>query len=196
MIHDIGCAVAAQIKSKGCPFEVVDGPEFRKTNTFARERIVIEQDPAGDSFTARHQADKNPRTRLTRNTGIKLTIYAQEPSKGANYFEHRERAEHVLDMVLCAIDIVRTESKNLVVFKSGKFIYPEDLQTSETPGGAIYELLFTFDRGVADRTWAGAGLPTATISAVYPDTGAGVVIKNTDTVSGFTEDGGSGTETA
>lgn len=182
MIHDIGTELAAALASKGCPFPVVDGPEFRETSTFGRERVVIEHDPQGDQFVSRHQTDRNPRTRLTRNVGVKVTIYAQSPSKGAMYWEHIRRAEHVLDLVLIQLDIIRGKRKNEIVYRSGKLVFPEDLKASETPGGAKYELYLTFDRGVADRTWAGAAQPTATISAVYPETGAGVVIKNTSNV--------------
>ena len=86
---------------------------------------------------------------MTRNVGVKATIYAQCPSKGAFYWEHVRRAEHVLDMVLVALDIVAKKRANLVVFKSGKFVYPDDFKQGETPGGAVYELYLTFDRGVA-----------------------------------------------
>lgn len=165
MIREIGVDVQASIASKGCPFPVVNGPELRPTGTFGRERIVIEHDPAGDSFTSRHQTDTNPRTRLTRNIGVKVTIYAQDANKGATYWEHVRRAEHVLDMVLIALDITAKVRKNLAVFRSGKLVYPEDFKAhSETMGGAVYELLLTFDRGVADRRWDGSGLTTATIS--------------------------------
>lgn len=165
MIHDIGADLATQLSANNCPFPVVDGPEFRPTTTFARERVVIEHDMhAGDSFGPRRRADRNPRTRMTRLTGVKVTIYAQAPNKGAMYWEHIYRAEHVLDMVLIAIDVIAKERQNLVVFKSGKFVIPDDLAKSETPGGAVYELLFTFDRGVADRTWTGAALPTTVVS--------------------------------
>ena len=194
MIHAIGSDLGLFFKSAGCPIPIVDGPEFRPTTTFARERVVIEHDPNGDNFASRHRADTNPRTRLTRDVGVKITIYAQQPSKGAIYWEHVRRAEHVLDIVLIGIDKIAKTRRNIVVFKSGKFIYPEDMKESETPGGAVYELLFTFDRGVADRTWDGAADPTVTISAVYPGTGSGVIIKNTDNVSGSTEDGGPSTE--
>lgn len=163
MIHEIGVELGKELASKGCPFAVIDGPEERPTTTFARERVVIEHDPSGDSFGSRHTADKNPRTRLTRITGVKITIYARHPNGGAIYWEHKRRAEHVLDMVLIGIDVIAKTRKNLCAFKSGKFVKPEDLKDSETPGGAMYELLFTFDRGVADRNWDGTAQPTATV---------------------------------
>lgn len=178
MIHEVGVQISQTFATKGCPFVVIDGPEFRKTTTFARERVVIEHDPSGDSFVPRHQTDRNPRTRLTRNTGVKVTIYAQNPRAGAIYWEHVRRAEHVLDMVLIAIDLIAKARQNIAVFRSGKFVYPVDLKESETPGGAVYELYLTLDRGVADRNWDFTAQPTAEITAVAPGAGSGVIISN------------------
>jgi hypothetical protein len=164
LIHEIGVELAAQIGSKKCPFSVYDGPERRPTTTFGRERIVIEHDPNGDSFPPRHRADTNPRTRLSRAVGVKVTIYAQAATQGSIYWEHKRRAEHVLDMVLCGLDIVVKKRANILTFKSGKFVDPPDLKPSETPGGAVYELYVSIDRGVADRNWDGSIGPQATIS--------------------------------
>jgi len=169
MIHEIGVELGAQISAKGCPFPVVDGPEYRPTTTFARERIVIEHNPSsGDAFTqpgegARHQADLNPRTLMSRVIGVKITIYAKSPTRAAIYWEHKRRAEQVLDMVLCGLYKVVKIRKNLLSVKSGKFVLPDDLKESETPGGAVYELLITVDRGVADRNWDGTAGPTVTV---------------------------------
>lgn len=184
MLHEIGVQLEAALVAKGLSFKVYDGPEIRKTATFARERVVIEHDmQAGDTFGSRHRADTNPRTRMTRAIGTKLTIYAQHPAPGSSYWEHKRRAEHVLDLVLIALDVIAKERANIFAPKSGKFVFPDDLKASETPGGAVYELFFTFDRGVADRKWDGTAQPTTVVSAVYPGTGPGVVIKNTDKVS-------------
>jgi hypothetical protein len=164
LIHEIGVELAARIGSKGCPFAVYDGPERRPTTTFGRERIVIEHDPSGDSFVSRHKADTNPRTLLTRTIGVKITIYAQAGTKGSIYWEHVRRAEHVLDMVLCGLSVVVKERANILTFRSGRIIDPPDLKPSETPGGAVYELFVTIDRGVADRNWDGSAGPTATVT--------------------------------
>jgi hypothetical protein len=197
MIHELGVELAAYLGSKGCPFVdfVVDGPELRPTTTFARERIVIEHDmQGGDTFTPRTVANREPgRIRLNRVIGVKLTIYAQCPNKGAAYWEHVRRAEHVLDMVLAGLDIIKVKRKNHLVWRGGKFVFPEDFKP-ETAGGAVYELAFTFDRGVAVKNWDGTAEGTATITSVYPVSSSGVIIQNTDNVSGSTEDGGPQTE--
>lgn len=161
MIHEVGVELDTELRRKGCPLRVVDGPERREPNTFGRERIVIEHDPSGDSFGSKHLANVNPKTFLTRSIGVKLTIFAQSPNAGANEFEHRRRAEHALDLVLVAINRIASIRKNAWSPKSGRFVLPDDLSKTETAGGAVYELNFTFDRGVAERTWAGDARPTA-----------------------------------
>lgn len=165
MIHEIGVELQAQLASKLCPIPVVDGPEFRPTDTWSRERVVIERVTDGDQFPqpgagARHRADTNPRTLMTRVVGVKLTLYVKNPTAGSLYFEHLRRCELLLDMVLCGLYNVVKPRQNLLVIQSGKFVLPEDLKASETPGGAVYELRCTIDRGVADRNWDGTFGPT------------------------------------
>ena len=157
MIHEIGKELQAALRAKGCPFSVYDR-EAMQTATFARERIVLEH--AGDDrFSAVRSQHVNPKHRRTRSIGAKLTIYAQSSASGALEFEHRRRAEAVLDMVLVALDAVAAARHNAWNPTAGRFITPADFKETETYDGAVYELLFTFDRGVAVKTWAGAIRP-------------------------------------
>ena len=194
MIHEIGVELQAHFTARGCGLPVIDGPEFRPTTTYARERVVIEHDPAGDGYASRHRADTNMRTWLTRNVGVKITIYAQRPNRGAIYWEHIRRAEQVLDMVQVGLSVIAKKRGNLLDLRSSKLVFPDDLKDGETPGGAVYELFCTFDRGVADRTWGGEA-PVATVPIVAPFASGGPYITTTTTVSGFVTDGGTSTET-
>jgi hypothetical protein len=165
MIHEIGVELQAAIASRRCPFEVIDGPEFRDTSTFGRERIVIEYD-GDDGYVATHKAGgPRPITIYSRQQACKITIYAKSPSKGATYWEHQRRASKVLDFVLVGLYKVAKERKNLLEVKSGHFMLPDDFKGTETPGGAKYELKFTFDRGVADRLWDDTADPSTTLDA-------------------------------
>ena len=168
MIHEVAVNLAQQLAGRNVPIPVLDGPDRRLTTTFWRERIIVEHDPNGDSFAPTHIAGLRlgvpPRTLLTRSIGVRITIYAQNPNKGSPYWEHKRRAELILDMVLCALRTVGQVRQNWPGFRSGKFVDPEDLKASETPGGAIYELIVTIDRGVADRNWDGSVDPTVVIS--------------------------------
>jgi hypothetical protein len=198
VIHEVGVDLGTYLVSKKCPFPVVDGPENRPTTTFARERVVIEHDPAGDNFDAPHFAKVNPRPRLTRNTGVRVMIYAKHPRAGAIYWEHVRRAERVLDLVLSGLAVVAKQRANLVAFKSGKFIQPDDLKESETPGGAVYELLLTFDRGITDLAWDNTLMGTVTIAASGTGQGTApgtITIQTAVQAAGATENGGTSTET-
>jgi hypothetical protein len=165
VIHYVGTDLQAQLAAHLCPITVHDGPELRPPTTPARERVIIEHDMSGsDAYLSTHTpGNKPPRTRLTRNVACKITLYAKDPRPGSMYWEHVQRAERILDLVLIGLDIVAKQRANIVQFKSGKFIFPKDLSSSETPGGATYELLFNFDRGVTDRNWDGSTDGTFTI---------------------------------
>lgn len=165
MLHEVGVDLQASIGSRGCPFPVIDGPEYRPTGTFGRERIVIEYS-GDDGFVSTHKpGGLKPLTFYTRKQAAKITIYAQSPRKGAIYWEHQRRAEKVLDFVLVGLYKVASKRANVLALQSGQFVLPEDLKAAETPGGAVYELKFTFDRAVADRIWDDAADPTTVMDA-------------------------------
>ena len=154
MIHEIGVEINALLAARGCPLRVVDGPEAAKTTTFGRERIVLEY--AGtDSFSAPKTSTMNPKQRFTRSMAMTATVYAKDPRTGALEFEHRRRCDQVVDMLLVAIHDVAYTRKNLFEIKGGEYFIADDLNKSETIGGASYRLSFTFDRGITARvSWA------------------------------------------
>ncbi len=162
MLHELAGEMQAALIAKGCPFPVVDGPEPTKTASWSRERIVIEHDV--DAFGPPRSQHKNPKHRMTRQVGVKLTIYAKSPAVGALEFEHRRRAEHVLDLVLVALGDVCSMRKIGCALKNGSFVIPEDLTDSAAPCGAAYELSFAVDRGVPVLTWQGEKRPEATLA--------------------------------
>jgi hypothetical protein len=161
MIREIGVELQAALRAKLCPVRVVDREQTNPA-AFGRERIVIEHDE-GDSFVAPRGSRANPKHRFTRTMGAKVTIYAQSTGAGALEFEHRRRAEHILDLVLVALDDIARKRKNAWTPTGGGFVIPEALEDSERHGGAVYELRFTFDRAVFEQTWAGDIKPEATV---------------------------------
>ena len=164
MIHEIGRELLAELRVQGAPFIVIDGPEPTKTVTWGRERIVLEHDDGGsDSFARPRTQSVNPKRRYTRSAAYKLTIYAQSPAPGASVFEHRVRVEKALDVAVCALELIAARRKDHFEPTGGKLVTPPELADSERPNGAAYELKFTFDRGVAQSTWAGAKRPEATL---------------------------------
>lgn len=164
MIHEIGVELQAKLRAVRCPLPVVDGPEPTQTATNARERIVIEHD-GDDRFGPARSQHVNPKQRMTRAIGAKITIFAKSPEPGARPYEHRRRAEHILDLVLVAMGEVAAERKNAWAPTGGRFVRAPDLEASERPGGAVYELDLTFDRAVLVQTWAGEIRPEAALGA-------------------------------
>ena len=169
MIHDIVTQLGAYLLAQGVPLKVLDGPELAST-TYARERIVIEHTDSADKYGPAMSTRANLKHRRTRTPTYKLTLYAQAASPGAAVFEHRRRAEDLLEMILVAMDNVaasmlnRANGWNPI---SSKLAPPKDLEKSERPTGAVYELLFTFDRPVVVQTFAGAARPTFTTSSGF-----------------------------
>lgn len=162
MIHAIGEQLATALAAASIPIPVVDGPERRKTTTFARERVVLEHF-GEDRIQPKHKATVNPQARMSRVVSYKATIYAQHPAKGAAEFEHRRRCEQILDQVLVGLDVIVKARANILSWSSGKFVIPEDMKDAETLGGAVYELTFTIDRVVTTATFTGAKAPEATV---------------------------------
>lgn len=166
MIHEIGVELQARLRTAGVPVNVVDGPEL-PTTTWGRERIVIEFDADGsDSFVLPRSLPLNARHRYTSSEACKLTIYAQSSERGATVFEHQRRAKKLRDEVLTAMDYVAVRRRNRWKPNSGAFITPPDLEKTERPGGAVYEIRFMFEQAVAVLTMAGAAQPEGNILGI------------------------------
>lgn len=182
MIHEIGRELQTELRAKGFPFVVKDGPEPTKTTTWGDERIVIEHDDGGnDSFARPRTTSDNPKRRYARAASYKLTIYAQSPAPGAGVFEHRTRVEKALAGVVCAMELIGARRRDHFEPKGGKLVTPPELADSERPNGAAYELKFTFDYGIATTTWAGAKRPEGTLAGMTNTTKASLETGSTDT---------------
>jgi hypothetical protein len=161
-LHEIGVELQAQLRTQGVPLPVVDGPEPTKTATWGRERIVIEFDPDGtDSFALPRSLPPNARHRYTAGEACKLTIYAQSARSGALVSEHRQRAKAIRNQVLVAMDHVAARRKNRWKPNAGGLTSPADLEKSEKPNGAVYELRFVFELPAKVLTFAGEASPEA-----------------------------------
>ena len=167
MIHAIATELGAALREQKCPIAVIDGKESTTATTAARERIVVEHDDqAGDSFVAPRGAHANPRMPRGRMVGVKITIYAQATSVGASSpaaWEHRRRAERILDLVIPAIHAITSERRVQYELRRGGFVPLEDQAESDIESGAVYELSLSVERGVFDTTWAGAKRPETTV---------------------------------
>lgn len=168
MIFDLAKRVKATLQEKNCPIPVVLDPEKSKSTGYYPERIVFEHDLRGsDSFDApKSQSPRTSECHYTRTVAAKATIYARSPRAGSVLFEHRERLEAVLDMVLVALRKNVTGTKRFWSPKSGGFFVPADLEGSDAHAGAAYELKFEIERPVLETDWDGSAKDEATVGGV------------------------------
>lgn len=165
MIHEVGEDLGRMLKAVGVPMPVVDGPEPTGTATWSRERIVFGyNDESGDKFAiARSQSNSQKKQYATRSIGVKAIIYVQSPNPGALHFEHRRRADKVIDKVVVALIKIAALRKDGIAWTGGKYITPPDFKDTPQGGGVVYQLTLTFDRGIYDTKWNNDGKPTATL---------------------------------
>jgi hypothetical protein len=172
-LHDIGVALKAYLVANGCPLVVVDGPENAKTAvSFGIERVVLEQDTDGkDTFADPRGMHRNAKHRYTATEAFKATIYVQSRESGAQTFEHQTRAKLARETVIAGLELVAAVNKNRFKPTTGGFVTPADLATSEQPGGAAYELQFTYELPIRAVTFvAGEARPEGLISALSSTT--------------------------
>ncbi len=166
MIYEIAKELQTAIRAKDCPIPVY-GRDKKTPTGWLPERIVIEHDLQGtDVFSGPRSQRENPKHSFTRGIAAKATIYAKSPAASAAEFEHRRRAERILDTVLSGMRVVSADRKNRFLPKSGSFVVPADVEASDVHGGAAYTLKFVFDRAVKDTTFVGAARPEGTLARV------------------------------
>jgi hypothetical protein len=170
MLRDVGIALQKRLAARGCPIPVTDAlDEKPNAATYARERIVLERDPAGDSYKAPRGTSSLSRRRgpTFRLIGCRAVIYVREPRAGAMPFEHVQRAEKVIDYLLITIDeTLRADAKCRCLIVGGAFEPIEDLAASEKVTGARYVLRFQIERGLVVQTWKGVGPTLVQIGGV------------------------------
>lgn len=167
MIHAIGVALQQKLEALGVPLPVVDGPESSETVTFGRERIVIARDGDDQPLAVRSQRP-NPKHRAVRGVPVKITVYAQHAEDGAMRWEHEDRADHIVDLVIVALGDVASQTApifNVWRWTRVGFVTPPLLEGTERPGGAIAELSCVFERAVFEKDWKRVIAPEMTMGA-------------------------------
>lgn len=191
MIHDLAVALQTSLRERRCPFPVVDGPERTKPNTYASERVVVEEPEDQSTRTTSPRSQSiNPKRRLEAAVPVKITVYACAPAANALDFEHVRRASSVVDLVLVGVEeFVRS---NKLGWSAPEFrrVRPADLEASEKSPGAAYEIKLSIARGVVDRMWNGDAKPEVTLGP------GGVPIVHTDLIGAAGQDPDTNVETA
>jgi len=167
VIREYALQLRAKLEELGCPVPVVDDDEGTTTTTFARSRIVVSEDPdRDDAYGPPRGAQRNPRAYYSVQIPVRVSIYAQAPQSGALPFEHRRYARRIAGAVLSALHEIAVTRRNHILTPSGRRVTPEDLEGSERPRGALYELTFAIEAEVpAASTWSSVAAPTKTFES-------------------------------
>lgn len=178
MIYTITQELAAALRAQKVPFLVVFGPEPTESIVSAKERIVIEQtiDEKRDTFGGPRATHPNPRMPLIRFQSARIRIFARANLAGAQWHDHAERAEQVLDHVMAELDFIVRGRKNTMSFGPGGFVSLKDARGTLVWNGAVYEADIAIDRGIFRTTWTGEAAEEVVI-------GTDVFIDNTVKVS-------------
>lgn len=155
MIYKLSKDLAARLASRGCPLPVIYGPEPKKSTVINRPRIVLQR--TTDDNNPRRSQFKNPKQSGVRACGVVLHIFAQSNLAGAGRHDHERMAEQAADMCTVGIRQIVSSYKTLLAWGPAHFLTDSeaDLAGIEQWHGVIYELRFTVDRGIEDRTWQG-----------------------------------------
>ena len=157
MLYSISRELEAALKAQHVPFPVFFGPP-RSDTVVPNNRIVVDVGgPGSDTFTPPLATHRNPKMHFNASDAATLRIYARAPVANAAYQDHVGLALRVRESVLCELDVIVKVRKNTWQRGPGGFEPPlEDAKGSSTPGGVVYLLTFSIDRGIERRTWEGA----------------------------------------
>lgn len=182
MLYQIAHELDDALKAQGVPFRVVFGPEATTSVGTSNERIVFDQliDDQRDQIVV--PKTTVPNMPLIRWQAARIRIFARAPVAGAQWHEHAERAEQILDRVAVELQVVVRTRKNAIVFNACGFVSLVDEKGSAVWSGAVYDLYFAIDRGIHRTNWRGEGRKKVVIGTdvlienevfVHDATGAG-----------------------
>lgn len=171
MLFEITEELRAELERFNVPAEVVYGPERSESRAPVRTRIVIDvADGTPDTYSPPIAQGQRPDVVFVRGMGCKFRIYAQSTAAGARIADHRRLADHFVMHVVVGLNDVLRRRRNGFSMGPGGFLKTDDIKTSTTWAGAVYEATFTVTRALRRETWAGEGAPTATLTGVRSTT--------------------------
>lgn len=162
MIHEVFVLLRTSLKAKGVPCDIIYGPPQVPLKV-GDTRIEFFRDYAtGDSLDAPRGVHRNPRMVRRRLVAVCVRIFARSTKKGAQRHDHEDLADQLADMALVALhDIAREQRIPLQVQRAG---FAQD-ETTDGWAGVVYELRFSVERGVFDRTFQGDAATESTLTA-------------------------------
>lgn len=176
MIYDVSREVEDKLRAQKYPVRVYYGPERAHREPALGGVIIFERAPASESIVSPKGQQANPRKVATRQTQGRVRVYAKNTSAGARINEHEALCDYVVDAVIVAVEETITEAKmGVLSWGEARYLSPAELhaearerQTAENRTqsypleqwpGVVYQLAFSFERGVMKQDWLHAARP-------------------------------------
>jgi len=160
MIYRVSKIIATEVADRGCPLPVVYGPERLQSVAYADSRIVIERprSATADTVFATRTTKHNPRRRAERSIAAVARVVARSTVDGARVQDHEELADNTADAIIVALQRAAAQLDTTIRIEESGLLSEDDLDATglEAWSGVVYEIQFTVQRGVYDRTWVGA----------------------------------------
>jgi len=165
MIYDVAKIVAEELAARDCPLRVIYGPERLSDVSLTDSRIVIERVRGrSDSYVAPRSGRNNPPRRADCLVAGTATIYARSGVAGARIEEHEAIADQAADLVYVALKTAANQLLTTVEVISAGLLSAADLGLDDLESwpAVVYEIGFSFRRGVNDLIWDTDSRPVQT----------------------------------
>lgn len=158
MLYALARIAETELQLRGCPVRVMYGPERMQDTALTDTRIVFQRSRrARDRISSPSSSKLNPSRRAERELDALVQVIARSSLDGAQLHDHEELADQIVDMLIVVLQIAAARSKTTVALNGGSFLSTQALalEGMESWPGVVYELTFSVQRGVFDRSWAG-----------------------------------------
>ncbi len=167
LIYELARDLQTLLTARKFPVNVIHGPpRLGLPETFGAGSLEVHTQldaQGGDDVGGAARGSKaNPRQVGTRAIGVRALIYARSSLDGAGIGDHEKLCQALVDGVIVSLLHWASETKAVgFAFKSGKMISRDErvAEGSDTPPGAVYELVFSVPRGVYALTYEGEARP-------------------------------------
>jgi len=174
MIYGVTRDIAARMKAQKYPHQVVYGVERLSRELQIDNGILVMRDRTqSDRFDSPKGQRRNPNYVAARSLAASAFIYAKSTVAGADVTDHEFEGESAIDMLISALNY--TLPKNPWEIRGGRYLQDRELEAIAVPevfSGVVYWFQFSVDRGVFDKTFAGAARPEGAPTSVSNQTQA------------------------
>jgi hypothetical protein len=167
MIATICASLAAALKAKGVPFDVVYGPPPIPASVGATRIYVARDYEANEQMQPPRGRFANARMYAVRGVPAVVHIFAKATMDGARRADHERLADQIADEVQVELHKIIRAIPTIYAFTRAGLVADD---TTDGWAGVVYEVRFTADRGVRDVSWVGGKAGEMTMTATTAQT--------------------------